>query len=43
MHYKVQKIVTRMEIGRELSRELFAVSINEARTVLGTASTESRG
>ena len=25
-----------MEIGRELSREVFAVSINKARTVLGT-------
>ena len=31
MHYKVEKNATRKEIGRELSREVFA-----ERTVLGT-------
>ena len=39
MHYKtyqVEKSATRKEIGKELSREVFAVSINKTRTVLGT-------
>ena len=35
MHHKVEKNATRKEIRRELSREIFAVSINKARIVLG--------
>ena len=34
--YKVEKSATRKEIGRELSREVFAVLIDKTRTVLGT-------
>ena len=29
MHYKAEKNAMRKEIGRELSREVFAVSINK--------------
>ena len=36
MHYKVKKDATRKGFGRELSLEVFAVSINKTRTVLGT-------
>ena len=36
MHYKVEKNATRKGFGRELSLEVFAVSINKTRTVLGT-------
>ena len=36
MHYKVEKNATRKEFGRELSLEVFAVSNNKTRTVLGT-------
>ena len=36
MHYNVEKNATRKEFERELSLEVFAVSINKTRTVLGT-------
>ena len=36
MHYKIEKNARRKVIRRELSREVFAVSINKAKTVLGT-------
>ena len=36
MHYKIEKNARRKAIRRELSREVFAVSINKAKTVLGT-------
>ena len=36
MHYKVEKNATRKGFGRELSLEVFAVSINKTRTVLET-------
>ena len=36
MHYKVEKDATRKEFERERSLEVFAVSINKTRTVLGT-------
>ena len=36
MHYKEEKNATRKGFGRELSLEVFAVSINKTRTVLGT-------
>ena len=36
MHYKVEKNATRKGLGREQSLEVFAVSINKTRTVLGT-------
>ena len=34
MHYRVEKNATRREFGRELSLEVFDVSINKTRTVL---------
>ena len=36
MHYKVEKNATRKGFGRELNLEVFAVSINKTRTILGT-------
>ena len=36
MHYKIEKNATRKGFGREPSLEVFAVSINTTRTVLGT-------
>ena len=34
MHYKVEKNATRKGFGRDLSLEVFAVSINKTTTVL---------
>ena len=36
MHCKVEKNATRKGFGRELSLEVFAISNNKTRTVLGT-------
>ena len=36
MHCKVEKNATRKGFGRELSLEVFAISSNKTRTVLGT-------
>ena len=36
MHYKVEKNASRKEFGGELSLEVFVVSNNNTRTVLGT-------
>ena len=42
MHYKVEKNATRKEFGRELSLEVFVVSNNNTRTVLGTDARTAR-
>ena len=43
MHYKVEKNATRKGFGRELSLEIFVVSINKTRTVLGTDAVHTVG